>query len=75
MKLSTPNPMREMLPAKAPAAMATNPSRLFHAMVKYSKCFPRLAIPGRSRINAGMFFKAIIPSNEKAPAPGPWVVS
>ena len=41
MKLSIPNPTREMLPASAPATTATRPSRVFHPIVKYSKDFPR----------------------------------
>ena len=48
MKLSTPNPTREMLPATAPATIATTPSRLFHPMVKYSSLRPRRATATRS---------------------------
>ena len=40
MKLSIPKPMSEMLPAIAPEITATNPSRVFHAMVKYSSRLP-----------------------------------
>src|SRR5580765_4207520 len=40
MKLSMPKPTREMLPARAPANMATRPSRVFHPMVKYSSRLP-----------------------------------
>jgi hypothetical protein len=40
MKLSTPKPTSEMLPAIAPAMMATRPSSEFHAMVKYSSLRP-----------------------------------
>src|SRR5947208_10557152 len=47
MKLSMPKPTREMLPAIAPATTATRPSRLFHAMVKYSSRFPRRATARR----------------------------
>jgi hypothetical protein len=50
MKLSIPNPTREMLPANKPATTATNPSRAFHAMVKYSSLRPRRTIVERSRI-------------------------
>src|SRR5215467_5048408 len=41
MKLSIPNPNNQMLPAMASKTMATTPSRLFHAIVKYSNRFPR----------------------------------
>jgi hypothetical protein len=47
MKLSIPKPIKEMLPAKVPATTATNPSILFHAMVKYSSRFPRWAASSR----------------------------
>jgi NADPH:quinone reductase-like Zn-dependent oxidoreductase len=47
-KLSIPNPTSEMLPASAPATTATSPSKLFHAIVKYSNCFPRRATACRS---------------------------
>lgn len=43
MKLSIPNPPREMLPASNPETMATRPSRVFHPIVKYSRDFPRCA--------------------------------
>jgi hypothetical protein len=33
-----------MLPAIAPATIATKPSRVFHAIVKYSSRFPRCAV-------------------------------
>ena len=48
MKLSIPKPTSEMLPANVPATKATRPSRLFQAMVKYSKRFPRSATTWRS---------------------------
>jgi hypothetical protein len=48
MKLSIPNPNRDMLPASAPATTATSPSSVFHPIVKYSKRFPRCATPCRS---------------------------
>jgi len=41
MKLSTPKPRSETLPATAPEITATSPSRVFHAIVKYSSRFPR----------------------------------
>jgi hypothetical protein len=41
MKLSIPKPTSEMLPAIAPATMATKPSEAFHAIVKYSSFRPR----------------------------------
>ena len=44
MKLSIPKPTREMLAATTPAATAIKPSRLFHAIVKYSSRLPRWAI-------------------------------
>jgi hypothetical protein len=47
-KLSTPNPTREMLPASAPAPTATNRSRLFHPIVKYSSRRLRCARAARS---------------------------
>src|SRR5579864_6428039 len=37
-----------MLPASAPATRATSPSKLFHAIVKYSNCFPRRVTACRS---------------------------
>src|ERR1700733_886733 len=46
-KLSMPKPTREMLPASAPTMTATSPSTLFHAIVKYSMCFPRRAAASR----------------------------
>src|SRR6185503_14413512 len=46
-KLSIPKPTSEMLPASAPAIRATRPSRLFHAMVKHSRRFPRSAAAWR----------------------------
>src|SRR5258708_28110520 len=50
-KLSIPNPTREMLPASAPATTATSPSKLFHAIVKYSNCLPRCAMRWRSMVS------------------------
>src|SRR5258705_5457206 len=47
-KLSMPNPTREMLPAASPAMTATTPSRQFHTIVKYSSLRPRPAIATRS---------------------------
>src|SRR5438876_7161820 len=47
-KLSIPKPTSEMLTANAPATKATRPSRLFQAIVKYSRRFPRSATPWRS---------------------------
>jgi hypothetical protein len=47
-KLSIPNPTREMLPAIPPARIATSPSRLFHAIVKYSSRLARPTILSRS---------------------------
>src|SRR5947209_1699382 len=47
MKLSIPNPTREMLPASTPKTTATRPSRVFHPIVKYSKDFPRCATAWR----------------------------
>src|SRR5689334_6147279 len=47
MKLSIPNPTREMLPAIAPTTMATRPSRVFQAIVKYSRFRPRREIAAR----------------------------
>jgi hypothetical protein len=41
MKLSIPKPTSEMLPAITPAMTATNPSRLFQPIVKYSSRLPR----------------------------------
>src|SRR5438552_6076147 len=44
--LSNPKPTKAMLPAKSPATMATTPSRLLYAIVKYSSfrpCFTRWA--------------------------------
>src|SRR5207247_11209413 len=52
MKLSIPKPTREMLPAIPPATTATRPSRLFHAIVKYSKRIPRFAILSRVVANS-----------------------
>jgi hypothetical protein len=40
MKLSNPKPTSETLPAMMPAMTATHPSRLFHAMVNYSRRRP-----------------------------------
>ena len=54
MKLSTPKPTREMLPASIPAKTATIPSRLFHAMVKYSSRFPRRTNTWRSKASSTM---------------------
>ena len=48
MKLSTPKPTREMLPAATPAAIAIQPSRVFQPMVKYSRRLPRAALCCRS---------------------------
>ncbi len=50
MKLSMPNPTRDTLPVTAPAITATNPSRVFHAMVKYSSLRPRRTTTGRSKM-------------------------
>lgn len=50
MKLSIPKPTSEMLPANAPAMMATKPSNEFHAIVKYSRCSPRRTTALRSKI-------------------------
>src|SRR3989442_1626032 len=52
MTLTIPNPTREMLPAIPPATTATRPSRLFHAIVKYSNRIPRLAILSRVVANS-----------------------
>src|SRR5437879_12500083 len=52
MKLPIPKPTREMLPAIPPATTATRPSRLFHAIVKYSSRIPRLAILSRVVANS-----------------------
>ena len=40
-RLSIPKPTSEMLPASVPAPMPIRPSRLFQAIVKYSRRFPR----------------------------------
>src|SRR5258708_23322425 len=50
MKLSMPNPMRDTLPATAPAITATNPSKVFQPMVKYSSLRPRRRTAVRSNI-------------------------
>jgi hypothetical protein len=50
-RYSIPKPTSEMLPACTPATTATSPSRLFHAMVKYSKRFPCRAIAWRSMVS------------------------
>jgi hypothetical protein len=49
MKLSIPKPTSEMLPAIAPATMATKPSKAFHAMVKYSSLRPWCTTAVRSK--------------------------
>ncbi len=49
MKLSTPKPTEEMLPAIAPATTAIRPSSTFQAIVKYSSLRPRRAIAVRSK--------------------------
>src|SRR5262245_26022146 len=55
MKLSIPNPTRDMLPAIIPATTATRPSSTFHPIVKYSSPRPRRAAPARSsRISSPM---------------------
>ncbi len=46
-KLSMSKPTRAMLPENTPATTPTSPSKLFHAIVKCSKCFPRQAIAWR----------------------------
>lgn len=48
MKLSTPKPTSEMLPAIAPATTATRPSNAFHPIVKYSSLRPRSTTAVRS---------------------------
>ena len=50
MKLSIPNAVRDMLPATAPAAMATMPSTAFHPMVRYSSLRPRRTRVARSAL-------------------------
>src|SRR5437660_9709664 len=50
MKLSTPKPTSEMLPARTPAKTATKPSRAFHATVKYSSLRPRRTNAVRSKM-------------------------
>src|SRR5260370_13394648 len=50
MKLSMPNPLRDTLPATAPAITATNPSKVFQPMVKYSSLRPRRRTAVRSNI-------------------------
>jgi len=46
-KLSIPNPTREILPAMAPRVIANKPSTAFHAMVKYSRFRPRCEADAR----------------------------
>jgi len=46
-KLLMSKPTRAMLPENTPATTPTSPSKLFHAIVKCSKCFPRRAIAWR----------------------------
>ena len=48
MKLSSPNPTRETLPATAPKLIASNPSIAFQTMVKYSSLRPRCAAAART---------------------------
>src|SRR5580765_7141061 len=48
MKLSTPNPTSDTLPASAPVVTPTRPSRLFQIIVKYSRRRARSASDARS---------------------------
>src|SRR5258705_8039338 len=50
--LSIPKPTNEILPATAPAMMATKPSRVFHPMVKYSSFRPWRTTAVRSNTTA-----------------------
>jgi hypothetical protein len=50
-KLSIPKPTSEILPAIAPAMTATNPSKVFHPMVKYSSLCPRTTAAERSKVS------------------------
>jgi len=52
-KLSTPKPIREILPAMNPVAIAPIPSRLFHPIVKYSRRLPRRAMMANSDVSSG----------------------
>src|SRR6266403_4629993 len=47
-KLSTPKPTNEMLPAITPIKTASKPSIAFHVMVKYSSLRPRCTRAARS---------------------------
>src|SRR5689334_21650750 len=49
-KLSTPKPTRETLPAMIPVANAANPSRQFHPMVRYSSRLPLWAMSANSAV-------------------------
>jgi hypothetical protein len=49
-KLSTPNPTRETLPAMIPATTAASPSKMCHPMVRYSSRLPRRAIRANSML-------------------------
>lgn len=52
--LAIPNPTNEMLPTNPPTTIATTLSRMFHAIVNYSRRRPRCAMTSRPVAKSGI---------------------